>query len=161
MGNLFSAYPSPDSWPLTIKSYSSGHKSFCREGISYSIHQKINHTKPNDPVIQKTSCQPWFLNIKGTISKANTTPTLVPELKMPVAKPLSLLGNHSATAFMAAGKLPASPTPNPTRATEKPKTLRATACNIPAALQITMEIEYPSLVPTLSTNHPKNNKPIA
>src|SRR3984885_2529244 len=35
----------------------------------------------------------------------------VPELKIAVASALSLLGNHSATALMAAGKFPDSPNP--------------------------------------------------
>ncbi len=36
-------------------------------------------------------------------------PTLAPELKIPVANDLSFLGKYSAVAFIAAGKLPASP----------------------------------------------------
>ena len=39
---------------------------------------------------------------------------------MPVAKPRSFVGNHSATAFTAAGKFPASPIPNPILATLNP-----------------------------------------
>jgi len=35
----------------------------------------------------------------------------VPELKIPVANARSLRGNHSATALIAAGKFPASPSP--------------------------------------------------
>ena len=45
------------------------------------------------------------------MSGARMAPTLVPELKMPVASERSLCGNHSATVLMAAGKLPDSPRP--------------------------------------------------
>ncbi len=60
---------------------------------------------------------------------------------MPAANPRSRLGNHSATAFMPAGKLPASPKPSPIRATLNPKTVFAAACNIPIMLQIITESE--------------------
>ena len=42
-------------------------------------------------------------------------PTFEPELKMPVARARSFLGNHSATVLIAAGKFPASPTPSAAR----------------------------------------------
>ena len=41
---------------------------------------------------------------------------------MAVAKARSRLGNHSATALMAAGKLPPSLTPSAARAAKKPPT---------------------------------------
>ena len=47
----------------------------------------------------------------------------VPELKMPVAKARSRFGNHSATVLIAAGKLPASPSPSRNRISMKPATL--------------------------------------
>ncbi len=40
---------------------------------------------------------------------ASIAPILVAALNMPVASALSFFGNHSATVFMLAGKLPASP----------------------------------------------------
>ena len=49
-------------------------------------------------------------------------PTLVPELKIPVASARSRFGNHSATLLMAAGKLPPSPSPSAKRAAMKPAT---------------------------------------
>jgi hypothetical protein len=66
---------------------------------------------------------------------------LVPALKIPVANALSFFGNHSATAFIAAGKFPASPIPKPIRAKLKPETLFAMACSIPARLQMITESE--------------------
>ena len=50
----------------------------------------------------------------------STAPTLVPALKMPVARARSFLGNHSATVLMQEGKLPDSPIPSPKRAAAKP-----------------------------------------
>jgi hypothetical protein len=49
-------------------------------------------------------------------------PMLVPELKIPVAVDRSLVGNHSATALIAAGMLPASPSPRKKRAMPNPVT---------------------------------------
>ncbi|MNU05096.1 hypothetical protein D3C72_2497780 [compost metagenome] len=68
-------------------------------------------------------------------------PTLAPELKIPVANARCFLGNHSATAFMAAGKLPASATPSPALAIPNPKVLFANACAIAAILQKNTDIE--------------------
>ena len=88
-------------------------------------------------------------------------PILAPELKRPVANARSLRGNHSATVLMAAGKLPASVTPNAARATEKPNTLLAAACKTAATLQSPVAHAYPFLVPTVSINRPANNNPMA
>jgi hypothetical protein len=117
--------------------------------------------KPNAPVIQNTSCQPKWFKINGTISSADTTPMLVPALNIPVANARSFFGNHSDTVFIAAGKFPASPNPNPTLANPKPNALRASACSMPAMLHTTMVIAKPIFVPILSISQPKNNKPAA
>src|SRR4030095_6824264 len=52
---------------------------------------------------------------------ATTAPTAVPALMMPIARDRSFAGNHSATAFVAAGNPPPSPTPsrNPPRGGER------------------------------------------
>ena len=93
---------------------------------------------------KKGICQffPSTDTIAPTIKGASMAPTLVEASKIPVAKALSLLGNHSATVFMAAGKLPASPIPSPKRATIKPARLKAgltAACSIPKKLQTAIE----------------------
>jgi hypothetical protein len=49
-------------------------------------------------------------------------PIFDPELKIPVANALSFLGNHSAVALIAAGKLPASVMPKKILAILKPPT---------------------------------------
>ena len=74
------------------------------------------------PVMMNDQYQPQLTAITGTMSGVSTAPILVPELKRPVANARSLLGNHSATTLIAAGKLPASPKPSARRATMKPAT---------------------------------------
>ncbi len=74
---------------------------------------------------------------QGTTSGATIAPTLVPALKMPVAKARSFFGNHSATDLIAAGKLAASPSPSAKRAAPKPNGVRASAWAIAATLQNT------------------------
>src|SRR5438874_13675596 len=67
-------------------------------------------------------CHPRVSAIHGTTAGATIAPTLLPLLKMPVASARSFFGNHSATVLMAAGKLPASPSPSTNRARRKPAT---------------------------------------
>src|SRR6266581_3518649 len=94
--------------------------------------QARNHTTPSAEVSRKQPRHPntafKATNAGGPIIAA----TFVPALKTPVAKARSFLGNHSATALMAAGKFPASP--KPSMALQKPKPIveRASTCN-PAA----------------------------
>src|SRR5690606_40728281 len=57
-------------------------------------------------------CHPQLRMIQGTSRAVRITPTLVPALNIPVAKERSLLGNHSATVLILAGKFPASPKPS-------------------------------------------------
>jgi hypothetical protein len=70
----------------------------------------------------------------GISAGATIAPTLVPELKSAVAKARSRFGNHSATALIAAGKLPPSLKPSPTRAMKKPRTEPTAAWPIAARL---------------------------
>src|SRR5688572_13660690 len=76
--------------------------------------------KPVSPVATNAHFQPHCKVIHGTAKGVSSAPTFVPELKMPVASARSFRGNHSATALMAAGKLPASPMPKANRASAKP-----------------------------------------
>src|SRR5512142_1579731 len=91
--------------------------------------------KPNDPVTINAACQLQAAIIAGTAIGAIIAPTLVPELNIPVARARSFLGNHSATVFLAAGKLPDSLRPSSPRHNPKPNTPFATACPIAAMLQ--------------------------
>ena len=61
-------------------------------------------------------------------------PMLAPELKIPVARARSFLGNHSATVLMHAGKLADSPMPRAARATPNAKADAAAACATAARL---------------------------
>ncbi len=94
----------------------------CSSGRRYIGSQKASHRKPSAPVATKAQYQPNESVIHGTTSGVARAPTLVPELKIPVARARSRLGNHSAVTLIAAGKLPASPSPSANRATMKPAT---------------------------------------
>src|SRR5690349_7082433 len=114
------------------------------------MNQNINHKKPKQPVMTNAHCQPHALTMNGTVKGAVMAPMFVPELKIPVAKALSFLGNHSATVFTAAGKFPASLNPRTERAVIKPVTVRTKACPTDARLQVINARAYPVLVPILS-----------
>ena len=79
--------------------------------------------------------QPHRTLIHATTTGASMAPTLVPELKIPVASARSFFGNHSATALMLAGKTAASPKPRANRETAKPVSELAKAVPIEAKLQ--------------------------
>src|SRR5689334_18355939 len=105
--------------------------------------------------------QPYEIVSQGTVTAATNTPTLVPALKIPVARARSFLGNHSATVLIEAGKFPASPSPSAKRATLKPATVLTSACAIAAMLQIRTESEKPLRVPSQSITRPAASSPIA
>src|SRR5579859_6587028 len=104
-------------------------------GRRYNSSHGAIQRKPINPVRTKAHLQPQFRAIQGTISGPMIAPTLDPELNSPVASARSLLGNHSATVLIAAGKLPASPSPNAKRAAPKANAVRARAWHIAATLQ--------------------------
>src|SRR4249920_2970653 len=78
--------------------------------------------KPSAPVAMNDQAQPYCSVSHGTTSGVTSAPTLVPELKMPVASARSFFGNHSATVLIADGKLPDSPRPSNPRISMKPAT---------------------------------------
>src|SRR5688572_10607082 len=98
----------------------------------------------------KLNRQPYFMfshtNSGGPIIEA----TFVPALKMPVAKARSFFGNHSATAFTAAGKLPASPNPSIARQNARSNAERDAAWNPAAIDHHTIAVAYPMRVPKRS-----------
>ncbi len=98
--------------------------------------QNASQRNPIAPVRMNAHCQPRLIAIQGTVSGATTAPTLVPALKMPVANARSFLGNHSATPLIAAGKLPASPSPRSARQSPNWIGVLASAVTMPAMLQI-------------------------
>jgi hypothetical protein len=110
------------------------------------------------PAPMKADRQPQAEATQGTTAGATIAPTLVPALNRLVAKARSRFGNHSATALIAAGKLPPSPSPRAMRARKNPRTLPTRACPRAAILQAKMDTAYPTLLPNLSTNQPKNSR---
>ncbi len=128
----------------------------------------------------KANCQPQCKAIQGTVSGASMAPTFAPELNIPVANDLSFFGKYSAVAFIAAGKLPASPNANTARETMKPNietgitrpTAEKTpekippismeyACIMAANDQMIIAQVNPFFVPNLSIKGPANNMDMA
>src|SRR3954464_3697270 len=85
-------------------------------GRRYKAIHKVIQTDPSAPVVMNAIRQPNRSEIHLTSRGVRIAPTFVPELNIPVANARSFFGNHSATAFTDAGKLPASPMPKLNRA---------------------------------------------
>ena len=98
-------------------------------------------------------CQP---NRSASMTTANEiiTPTLVPELKMPVASARSFCGNHIATALIDAGKLAASAAPRRKRTAANPKTVLTRPCAIAMSDHMTSAPARLALTPKRSMNRP-------
>ena len=65
-----------------------------------------SQTKPSAPVATNAPRHPKACRCRnGTTAGTTMAPMLAPELKTPVARARSLLGNHSATVLMQAGKV--------------------------------------------------------
>src|SRR6516225_9321228 len=94
----------------------------------------MSHVALSAAVHRNAACQPHFVATIGTSIGATIAPIFEPELKMPAASARSRRGNHSATALIAAGKLPASPRPSAKRAAAKLATPAASAWLIAATL---------------------------
>lgn len=71
----------------------------------------MSQISPKSPVAIKAHRHPNCMAIKGTANGAMIAPMFDPELNIPTASALSLSENHSETALIALGKLPASPRP--------------------------------------------------
>ena len=70
-----------------------------------------NHKNPTSPTQIKMDCQERKIASTPIIGYATIPPIAAPELKIPCAKALSFVGNHSAFAFAAPGQFPASAIP--------------------------------------------------
>src|SRR5258706_6412776 len=86
------------------------------------MNHSISHKKPITPIITKAAPHPQCTLIHGTVNGARIAPTFEPELNIPVARDLSFFGKYSAVAFIAAGKLPASPKASTARENINPRT---------------------------------------
>src|SRR5260221_12463858 len=124
----------PTDWDGSERMYSSSAVDArgCRDGLGYRRSQNMRQTNPSAPVKRKVERQPQSEAIHGARSGVTMAPTLVPALKMPVAKARSFLGNHSATLLMLAGKTPASPKTSAKRAAAKMRKEPPAACGMEA-----------------------------
>src|SRR6185369_7664881 len=119
------------------------------------MRQAPNHKNPSVPVTMKAGRQPpKYLYIPMTSSGAIAPPIEEPLSKSATAQPLSFLGNHSATAFVAAGQFADSPAPS--RKRKNAKLRRPPASDVSMAAieyQITV-IVRPLRVPIRSIKRP-------
>src|SRR2546425_12172095 len=73
----------------------------------------MSHRKPREPTTTKAGRQsPKRPRRNTTSTGATAAPTEEPLSKSATAQPRSRRGNHSETAFVAAGQLAASPAPS-------------------------------------------------
>src|SRR5882724_2126661 len=84
-------------------------------GERYENCHHAVHSSPIPPANTKIQRQVEYKRIVAMRGGATTAPTAVPELTMPIAVARSFVGNHSATARVAAGKPPPSPMPSRNR----------------------------------------------
>src|SRR5208337_4384869 len=123
-------------------------------GFLYTSDQTSTQEKPMAPTTTKEGRHPQYITMMGTMIGAVIAPTLLPALKMPVARARSLAGNHSDTALMEAGKLPPSARPRQAPATLKPSTVLMSACMQADKLHEATATGRPSLMPILSIKRP-------
>src|SRR2546421_4955628 len=86
-------------------------------GPRYERIHHAAHTSPIAPETKKTQRHDASERISAIAGGAITEPRAVPALMMPMAVDRSPTGNHSATAFVAAGNPPPSPMPSRNRLT--------------------------------------------
>ena len=92
----------------------------------------------------------------GIVAGATRAPTEAPALKIDVANARSFLGKYSATALIAAGKLPASPIAKISRANIKNVTLTEIMVAIVCVLDIVSRAAVLSLFTHQSVATPQN-----
>ena len=85
---------------------------------------------------------------------ANTDPTAVPALMIPIAVDRRLSGTHSATTRVAAGNAPPSPIPSRQRAASRTSKFVASPCRAQAPDHHSMIRMNPFRVPRTSSNRP-------
>src|ERR1035438_3950621 len=85
------------------------------EGNQKNASHNATHTKPRDPVIMNDMRQPCVSNNHATSGAENAGPAKVPALKIAVASPRSLAGNHCRTTLPEVGNEAASPAPSAKR----------------------------------------------
>src|SRR6185436_2230491 len=117
----------------------------------------MSHKNPRVPVMINAGRQPpKYLYKPITISGAIAPPIDEPLSKSATAQPRSFFGNHSATAFVAAGQLADSPAPSRKRKNAKLRRPPASDVSI-AAIEYQMTvIVRPFRVPIRSIKRPES-----
>src|SRR4030095_10415538 len=125
------------------------------------MRQAPTQRNPSVPVITNAGRQPpKYLYRPITRTGAMAPPIDEPLSKRATAQPRSRFGNHSETAFVAAGQLADSPAPRRKRKKAKLRNPTAKEVNI-AAIEYQMTvIVNPLRVPTRSMNRPETVCPI-
>src|ERR671929_1446047 len=93
----------------------------------------MSHRNPSVPVIMNAGRQPPKYLYRPITSNGATAPPMdEPLSKSATAQPRSFFGNHSETAFVAAGQLADSPAPSRKRKNAKLRSPTASDVNIAA-----------------------------
>ena len=123
-------------------------------GTKYESRHHAVHRRPSAPEIAKIQRQFAQLRMTAISGGAMTAPTDVPALIMPIAVERSSVGNHSATARVAAGNPPPSPMPSRNLLTASIAKVIASAWLAHASDQKIMITVKPVRVPRASANFP-------
>ena len=146
--------PASSRWLVRINSRSSSERRGWSCGNLYSSAQAVSQTKPKAPVARNPARQPQRSAMIETIGAAAIEPSAVPELKMPMARARSRMGNHSLTARIPPVKLPGSNTPSTNRETENWPAVLAKTCSILVTDHPATKTMSPRRVPMKSTTRP-------
>jgi len=133
----------------------------CASGSAYMRFQASTQRNPTAPGTRNAACQPWKWISKPTSGGATIAPMPVPAVTMPVASERSCAGNHSATAFSAAGKFTASVRPRNPRSANRLRNPLPNAWSMAATLHQTTARLNERRVPSLSITGPSATWPSA
>src|SRR5580704_9219340 len=106
----------------------------------------------------KDTRQPSFSNSHATKGAEYAGPAKVPALKIAVASPRSLAGNHCRTTLPDVGNEAASPPPRANRVTNMLPKVAATPVSIAAIDHIVTEKPFTHRVPMRSAIQPQNKR---
>src|SRR5579864_5300850 len=128
------------------------------EGTRKNFSHRMTHIKPADPVSINETRQPSFDNNHATSGAENAGPANVPALKIAVASPRSLTGNHCLTTFPEVGKEAASPAPRASLVASIPPNVVETPVSIPDIDQIVTDKPLTNRVPMRSIIQPQGRR---
>src|SRR5450631_1466012 len=128
------------------------------EGDRKNASHNATQTKPRDPVIMNDMRQPCVSNSHATRGAENAGPANVPALKIAVASPRSLAGNHCLTTLPEVGNEAASPAPRANLVANMLPKVAATPVSIPAIDQIVTDKPLTQRVPIRSAIQPQSKR---